>query len=466
MTWSRRQFLSALGLGSAALATGIRPAWSQDAGTGAIKRLVIVSNGHGNVHGHWRIPFEGRPTDRLWDASLVDLPEDRWSPVLRPLYPFRRKLLAIDGLSLSSAELDLAGYRHEKGWVHAWTGDWGYFTGSDLLAAGPSLDQLVARHVARPDRLASLELQVEEGRPVCHAGQAQPLPLEGDPLRVYRRLFGGTSEDDLDPARRNAALDFAAAEAEALRPRLGAEDRQRLEAHFTLVRELGARIRGLAEARCETDGDLEGRVAGTRGYAETYTAMVELVRAAFACDLTRVVTLSLGDLTPESLPFRPVSGSVHDSWAHQLYTDPEAERGMTAYMAVHAQQVAQLAAALDSVPDPQGGTLLDHTLIAWGSEMGDGWHGYERYCVSLLGGTWHFQPGRYVHHPERVSPIQLVGPTGEVRGGTPHQHVLVSLAQAMGLDTDHVGLAEVQARTGERIVLRGPLDGLTAEVTG
>ena len=74
----------------------------------------------------------------------------------------------------------------------------------------------------------------------------------------------------------------------------------------------------------------------------------------------------------------------------------------------------------------------------------------------------HFRTGRYLHWPHQT-PIEVVTPTGTVGlSGKPHQHLLVSAAQAMGLDdVDHVGLAEVEAQNGTRVSLTGGLPNLT-----
>lgn len=92
--------------------------------------------------------------------------------------------------------------------------------------------------------------------------------------------------------------------------------------------------------------------------------------------------------------------------------------------------------------------------------MADGWHGYERYCVVLAGGGWAWPTGRYLHFPNRTGPITVVAPDGKVRSGVPHQHLLVSLAKAMGLDVDSVGLSSIMTRDGEIVDLTGALEGL------
>ena len=109
---------------------------------------------------------------------------------------------------------------------------------------------------------------------------------------------------------------------------------------------------------------------------------------------------------------------------------------------------------------------MDNTLIVWGSELADGWHGYRHYCPVILGGDWHFNTGRYLYLPHET-PIEIlvpasVDPSGySAVSGRPHQHLLVSVAQAMGLEVDHVGHESLMGQTGQRVDCAGPLPELT-----
>ncbi len=243
MQMNRRKFLKALGLTGAAYTLGGLPQSMADSSTP--KRLLVVSTGQGTVYDGWKMNPAAMPADAFWDTSLAQVSREQFSQALMPLYEHRRRLTVLDGISMASPELDIPGYRHEKGWIHAWTGNWAHLTGSQLLANSPSLDQLVARQIQRGDRLPSLDLRVADGRPVCHAGRAQQIPLEHDPRRAWERLFGLAQSADPLLAARGSVLDYALDDYDALRSKLGGSDRQRLEQHFELVRQLERRIGGL-----------------------------------------------------------------------------------------------------------------------------------------------------------------------------------------------------------------------------
>ena len=139
---------------------------------------------------------------------------------------------------------------------------------------------------------------------------------------------------------------------------------------------------------------------------------------------------------------------------------------MTDYSAYHGQQVARLVSTLENIPDVDGRSVMDNTLIVWGSELGDGWHGYRHYNPVLVGGSWAFNTGRYLYWPHdtpaemRVPSQVLAGGMSHV-SGLPHQKLLISVARAMGLDVDSVGLRYSRGQRGDFIDLTGPLDRLT-----
>ena len=403
-----------------------------------------------------------------WTLDLGSLAPREFSAPLAPLYEHRHRLLALDGLSLATAELDIGGNRHDRGWIHAWTGGNADFAARDTRSTSPSLDQLVAAHIARPDRLPSLELSVdaalEAGRPIAYNHGGMRLPAENTPLAAWERVFGPASSGDAVGTRRRTTLDFAFGEFRALASRVHATDRARLESHYGLVERLGGRLEGLATLSC----DAPARPAAAFAlYDQRFDAFADIIAAAFSCDITRVVSLSLGEMPTAEFGAAAISDKVHKGIAHFIYDDAEKHAAMTDYVQYHASQVARLVSTPEAMPDAGDGSLMDNTLIAWGSELGDGWHGYRHYCPVLIGGAWAFKTGRYMYWPHETAaqmrvPSQILAGGSTQLCGMPHQRVLVSVARAMGLEVDHVGLEHVRGQRGDFIDLRGPLDGLTA----
>jgi hypothetical protein len=461
----RRAFLQRLGL--AGLATGLSPlalsrALAADGIAGAPKRVIFISHCHGWPYDAWKMRPDGVDASAPWEADLSSMSLESFSQPLAPLFPHRARMLALDGLSLATAELDMDGNRHDTGWVHAWTGSWADFSGTDTKSWAPSIDQLLIERVARDDRLPSLELSVngglEHGRPISYAPSGVRLPVESDPAQLWQRLFGPTLNPDPLAARQQSALDFAHAEYSRLAPKLSGEHRDRLDAHFALVHQLGARIEGMANLACDAVPEPSLSQAN---YDARFDAFSELIGAAFSCDITRIVSLSLGEMPTADFGWDHVTDDVHKGLAHGIYDDADKHQAMADFLTRHAEQVARLVSLLEQLPDSDGGSVMDNTLIVWGSELADGWHGYEHYCPVLIGGSWHFKTGRYLYWPHET-PIEVLARDGYTSAcGIPHQRMLVSVAQAMGLETNHVGIEHVQGQTGHIVNCRDPLVGLT-----
>ncbi|HJN43846.1 MAG TPA: DUF1552 domain-containing protein, partial [Vicinamibacterales bacterium] len=314
----------------------------------------------------------------------------------------------------------------------------------------------------------SLELSVdaalEAGRPIAYNPSGMRLPAENTPLNAWERVFGPASSGDAVGTRRRTTLDFAYDEYQRLAPSIDATDRARLESHFDLVERLGGRLEGLATLTCDAP---PRPAAAFAQYDARFDAFTDIIGAAFSCDITRVVSLSLGEMPTAEFGADNISDKVHKGIAHYIYEDPAKYAAMTDYAEYHGRQVARLVSTLEAIPDAGGGSVMDNTLIVWGSELGDGWHGYSRYCPVLIGGSWAFTTGRYLHWPHET-PAEMRVPSQVLTGGTtrvsgiPHQKLLVSVARAMGLDVDHVGLEHVRGQRSDFIDVTGPLDGLTA----
>ena len=465
---SRRHLLRLGGLTAlgAALPDGVLHGFGQS--PGPTRRLVVLSHCHGWPYATWRMRPAGTSEAEPWALDLGALAREEFSQPLAPLYEHRRRLLALDGLSLATAELDTGGNRHDRGWIHAWTGNNADFAARDTRSTSASLDQLVAAQIARPDRLPSLELSVdaalEAGRPIAYNLGGMRLPAENTPRRAWERVFGPTSSGDAVGQRRRATLDFAYNEYRELAPRVAAADRARLESHFGLVERLGHRLEGLATLSCDAPPRPAAEFAQ---YDMRFDAFTDIIAAAFSCDITRVVSLSLGEMPTAEFGADHISDKVHKGIAHYIYEDPAKYAAMTDYAEHHAGQVARLISTLEAIPDADGGSVMDNTLIVWGSALGDGWHGYRYYCPVLIGGSWAFTTGRYLYWPHET-PAEMRVPSQVLTGGStrvsgiPHQKLLVSVARAMGLDVDHVGLTHVRGQRGNFIDVSGPLNGLTA----
>ena len=291
---------------------------------------------------------------------------------------------------------------------------------TDDVAVGVSVEKVSASSSALT-RDASVSIA-----PICALRVSSPPSAERARTLTARARSLEAAPGEGSPG--SAATPLAAsAEHQAIRGRLSTTDRDRLDTHFDLIRQLEARIAGLSEASCPTAPDRGVLTSEEAEYDALFRSMVDVVAAAFSCDFTRVATLSLGDLPSDDFGWGwYLSGDAHNDFAHRIFQDDESAQAMSDYTAAHAAQLAYLIGLLESIPDPEGGSLMDHTLIAWGSELGDGWHGYDRWCALTAGGGWHLDTGTYRHWEFGGTPIALLTGRGRIeRCGLPHQHMLV-----------------------------------------
>jgi hypothetical protein len=464
----RRRFLLAMGLLGGSLFLPSRRGRSQP--QTPPKRFVVVFTQHGFVYNALAMRPGGVNVAGDFDADVSALEPSEFSRVLRPLAPWKRKLTVVDGLSLASAEGDVAYNEHDKGTRGALTGAPIWLDNGTVSAGGPSIDQIIARQVAQPGRLDSLEFAVTgpTNSGAIWRGINQPVPPDRDPVGAFERLFppsAGAEIADVDRVRAGQAsvLDLVADQYDALLPRLGAADRQKLELHRDLVRAAERRVTELGQIQCARPARpvVSEDFNTVAHYESRFDAFVDIAAAALSCDLTRVVSIQLSQLRNDHLG---IVGDVHADYAHTSDDNPEAIEVMSRYGEVHAGHVARLLARLDAIPEGDG-TLLDHTAVLWCSELATGTHRFNVWPAVIAGGLGGaLRTGRYLREvPQTATPNPNPTWSGvEPFIGRPHNQLLVALAQAMDAPVDAVGARELQTATGTRIDLTAPLSTILA----
>jgi hypothetical protein len=482
-TMNRRRFLQAAGLGAGALfLPSARGAGAQAADQPPM-RLIILYTEHGVPHQTWDMR-EGMPATAAWERSLVDLSVDELSRCLRPLHRHRQKMLVVDGLSLATGLADPYGDAHAKGWCSSLTGGPAReaFQSLKSNATYPSLDQVIAAALRAQDPLltdmTSLEFGIDQGnyhaalyRPGAGGGPVQRVPHQENPREALLRLFPrdtGAPRDPVREAQPDLMADLGHLYDQAA-SRLSGDDRQKLAAHRDLVRDTERRLRFLETLECRRPSLVEappGASAGEIMHAKT-RSFFDLAAVALSCRMSRVMSLQWGWLPVDMIGG---TGDLHHDYAHRSVpglmnepTYPLAVEVMSNYTATYATWVAELCDQLDAIPEGNG-TLLDHTIVLWVGELADGAHGHDGWPVVMVGGGARFRTGRYLHvaHDTPTTSVSEWD-NDEQRIGLPHNHLLVSVANAMGVAVDTVGPASVKARKSglPEVSLRGPLAGLT-----
>jgi len=393
-------------------------------------RFVAMFYPHGMAPGHWEPASEGALPDKL-------------PYIMESLQNVKAQTVVLTGLWSKSAEAP-EGTTGSDHWVAA-----AFLTGikpkktagSDATVGSATVDQLIARKIGQDTLLPSLQLSVEDPNssssncgegyscsytnsiswvdlPSTEAGvqpkPTSPLPMELNPQVVFERLFGTGATPEVRAARMKQSrsiLDSLRAELDSLRRNLGASDRRTLTQYTDEIREIERRIEIAAKASTDVP-DLDLPPGVPEQFDDHVRLHSDLIALALRADITRVVTL-LGarDLTSRIYPFPkgslfPEGGtsvSFHGGSHHQ--EDPVQISAYARLNRYHVSTLAYLAEKLRATPDGDG-TLLDHSLILYGSNMGNS-NQHQHFDVPhvLVGGAnGRLRGGRHIAYPRKSVP--------------------------------------------------------------
>ncbi len=346
-----------------------------------------------------------------------------FTKTLQPLEPYRDKVLVLTGLEHHNGESlgDGAGDHARAGatWL---TGVHPKKTEGADIQNGISVDQILAHEIGSQTPLPSLELGLEDVRLVggCDSGYScaysntlawsgptTPLPYETNPRAVFERLFGdGETTDKAARAVRSredrSLLDFVLADASRLNTSLGASDRRKMSDYLDSVREVERRIQK-AEAQnavSVTVPTLDRPDGIPPTFEEHIQLMFDLMTIAFQADLTRVITLMYsregGNRTYRSIGVP----DAHHGLSHHM-NDPAKMARLQLIDHHHVDMFRQWVGKLQAAKDGDG-TLLDHSMIVYGSSLSDSNRHLHDNLPALLvgGGSGKLRPGRHIKYPK------------------------------------------------------------------
>lgn len=354
------------------------------------------------------------------EGYFYDLP-----PILSPLAMIRPKVSVISGLANNPAFPDGSG-DHASG------------TGAFLTIAHPkktegadiqngiSVDQVAANALKSKTAIASMQLGIDGGSGVgnCDSGyscayahniswasETQPLQCLTSPSLVWDQLFAGLdpTQTATEKARqtlyRTSILDYVKEDTTKLEARLGKTDRAKLDQYLNGVSELEAKIQKSAEGpMCNPIA----RPDDPPTLAEHVDLMTDLMALAFQCDATRVISFMLGNAGSNRVyDFLGISKGHHEA-SHHMDLQENFDI-LTTIDTWEVMQFAKLCAKLDAITDVNGKTILDNSLLYFGSEIEDGNTHYHRNMPILLAGgaKGAISPGRHLVYDQSVSVAQL-----------------------------------------------------------
>lgn len=377
--------------------------------TGAPLRSAFVFFPNGAIPSTWWPEGEGS--------------QFKLQPTLEPLEALRENVQVLGGLDHKCANAGPDG-----GGDHA-RGNGVFLTGVRLkksasdIQAGVSIDQIIARKVGHLTRLPSLELTCDHVRKtsscdsnyscayqynISWSSPASPMTPESNPRLVFERLFGSGSQGERQKnflrrqAQQRSILDFVMEDARSMQRRLGVNDREKLDQYLTSVRDIETRIERAEKFGPVQDPSIEAPDGVPSDQKQYVHLMYDMLLLAFQSDCTRVATFVLGhDGDNRSFSHIGIPEGHHDLSHHQNKEDRIQK--VAKIDRWYVDQFARFLAKLRATRDVDGNTLLQNSMIVYGSGNADGnRHTHSNLPVLLAGGGGGtLQPGRYVRNDSK-----------------------------------------------------------------
>jgi hypothetical protein len=343
----------------------------------------------------------------LWSPAATGTAFDLSPSALAPLEPYRDHLTIISNTDVRNAEAftppEIGGDHFRSSAVFLTQAHPKQTQGSDVHV-GPSLDQLYAQRYGQDTPIPSMQLCIENvdqaggcaygyacvyTDTISWASATEPLPMVRDPRAAFDMLFGVGATPEQRAARRKAdrsILDWITSEVADLTKNLGPMDRARLSDYLDDVREIERRIQKVEEHNASGEArELPMAPMGVPdAFEEHVKLMFDLQAVAFASDITRVFSFKLGrDGSSRVYPESGVKTGFHPASHHQDREDRILD--FNKINKYHLTLVPYFLEKLKKTPDGDG-TLLDNTMVIYGSPMGNSnVHNHKRCPLFLAG---------------------------------------------------------------------------------
>ena len=431
---SRRTFLRGVGVTmSLPLLDAMVPASTALAQTAARARtrLALCFIPHGAVMNQWT-PAATGPLEL--------------SPILSPLAAHKDQVVVLSNLAHAMAGPQGPGDNggdHTRcpavflNGVHPKRTD-----GADIQA-GTTIDQMAAEKIGQDTLLPSLELAIEDYSGLvgsCDVGfsctymntiswrtPTSPMPMEINPRVVFDRMFGdgATAKERRQRIEtQRSILDAVNGQVRRLQGDLGAKDRNRVAEYLDSVREIERRIQISERQAANPNLDVPASPTGIPDDFEAHTKlMFDLMAIAFQADITRISTFMMArEVSYRTFPKLGISEAFHPASHHQ--NSQQRLAALAQINAYHVSLVAHFLDRLKSTADGDG-SLLDHSLVLYGSAMSNSnIHDHAPLPVLVAGGAnGRIKGGRHLMYPE----------------GTPMSNLLVSILNKAGVEQEKVG---------------------------
>jgi hypothetical protein len=367
-----------------------------------------------------------------------------YTRVMKPLERFRTDSVVLSGLAQKNGNaLGDGPGDHARAAAAYLTGVHPRKTAGADIQNGISVDQVAAMHIGSQTRFGSLELGCDDSRTVgnCDSGYScaytnslawrgptTPMPPETNPRLVFERMFGDIDTSlpaDVRARRlryRRSILDLVGERTASLSADLGAADKRKLDEYLASIRDVEQRIQRAEQDMTGLVPSIDKPTGIPVLYADYVNLMFDLQLLAFQTDSTRIVTMMMG--REGSMRTYPEIGvpDPHHPLTHHRNNSEWIEK-VTQINAMHTQLFAGFVQKMKDTPDGDG-SLLDHSMIVYGSGLSDGnRHTHEDLPVMILGRGGNFKLGTHIVYPK----------------DTPMNNLFLTMLDRMGVQPEKLG---------------------------
>jgi hypothetical protein len=355
-------------------------------------RMAMVFAPNGVNYDHWVPKGQGKRYEL--------------SPTLKPLEGVRQHVNVMTGLTLDKARANGDGPGdHARSSATFLTGRQARKTSGNDIRLGVSVDQFAAQQIGDKTRLSSLEIGMEHGRSAgrCDSGYScayvsnvswadedTPVPKITNPIDVFERMFGEVGNVEAEAAkqerlrRRSSILDYVMHDTQRLERRLGKADRNKIDEFQTSIREIERRVQLAKGGDDIAVPDVKPPTEAPTKLSERIDLMYDMMILAFRMDVTRISTFMLGN-GGSNKRFEELNIlDGHHTLSHHRNNAQMVDkiRRIDRY---YVEGFSRFVKKMAETPDGQG-SLLDHSMVLYGSGICDGnRHNHENLPIVLAG---------------------------------------------------------------------------------
>ena len=401
---SRRTLLQGAGASIALpLLDAMVPAGTALANTAAAPRpyLGFVYFPHGALQEEWEPAQVGRDFEFPF--------------ILEPLAPLREHVTVVSGLRNKGGESSNPHGIIEETWLNAVSPR----LRSSATGVGVTVDQIAARHLGKDTPLPSMELCGEPGGIISFRTPEQPLPMEGNPRKVFFSMFGQGQTNEERRAiltTTNSLLDYVKESTASLYRKLDAADRAKVSDYLDSVRAVELRVQKLAENAASLEDLPEAPLGAPDDFGELLDVQFEMIALAWQTDRTRVASMRMvKEASMRTYPNLGVFEAFHPTSHWGGY--PERVANLRLIQNYHTAVFAKFAQRLKDTPNGDG-SLLDQAIILFGSNMANSdAHNNDPLPQALIGRGGGIRGGQHLRYPQ----------------DTPHANLLVTILDRAGV---------------------------------